>query len=120
VTASDSTASANLQRLTIIVDSDAVIGHRPVYTEIVRRAHAAGLAGASVFRGVEGFGASQRVHTSRILSLAEDLPAMIVIIDSADAISRFLPELASLGGGGVATVEDVRRVRLAGSAGGQP
>jgi hypothetical protein len=95
----------------IIVDEDARIGHTPVYTEIVRRAHSAGLAGASVFRGIEGFGSSRVIHTSRILSLAENLPAMIVIVDTADAIDGFLAQLTELDLQGVVAVDDVAVVR---------
>lgn len=99
------------RRLMIIVDEDARIGHTPVYTEIVRRAHSAGLAGASVFRGIEGFGSSRVIHTSRILSLAENLPAMIVIVDTADAIDGFLAQLTELDLQGVVAVDDVAVVR---------
>ena len=95
------------RRLMIIVDEDATVDHKPIYTEIVRRAHDSGLAGASVFRGIEGFGSSGRVHTSRILSLAENLPAMIVIIDTAENIDRFLPQLAELDVRGVVALDDV-------------
>ena len=95
------------RRLMIIVDEDATIGHKPVYTEIVERAHRAGLAGASVFRGIEGFGSARQIHTSRILSLAENLPAMIVIVDTVEAIDQFLPQLAELGVRGVIAVDDV-------------
>jgi hypothetical protein len=100
----------------IIVDEDATIGHTPVYTEIVRRAHSAGLAGASVFRGIEGFGSSRVVHTSRILSLAENLPAMIVIVDSVEAVDAFLPQLAELGVAGVVALDDVELVRPGGGS----
>lgn len=95
------------RRLMIIVDEDAVVGHKPVYTEIVRRAHAAGLAGASVFRGIEGFGSSKQLHTNRILSLAKNLPALIVIIDTAENIERFLPQLNEIGVRGVVALDDV-------------
>jgi uncharacterized protein len=83
------------QRLTVIVGESDTVGHHPLYTEIVHRAHTAGLVGASVFRGIEGFGASSRVHSPRILSLAEDLPVSVVIIDTAERIEAFLPDLAS-------------------------
>jgi PII-like signaling protein len=99
--------SGSARRLTVIVDEDDMTGHRPVFTEIVHRAHAAGLAGASVFRGIEGYGATGRVHTSRILSLSENLPAMVVIVDTAEKIDAFLPQLAELGVRGVVTVDDV-------------
>ena len=81
------------QRLTIIVGDSDHWHHRPLFTEIVHRAHAAGLAGATVLHGVEGFGATSRIHTSRILSLSEDLPAVIIIVDSHDRIRDFLPQL---------------------------
>ncbi len=69
-------------RLTIFVGESDQWHHRPLFTEIVHRAHIAGLAGASVMRGIEGFGASSRIHTNRILSLGDDLPVAIVIIDT--------------------------------------
>lgn len=98
-------------RLMIIVDEDASFGHQPMHTEIVRRARDAGLAGASVFRGIEGFGRSGRVHTSRILNLAEQLPAMIIIVDSAENVERFLPQLEELDVQGVIAMDDVDIVR---------
>lgn len=102
------TGSARLaRRLMIIVDEDACVGRVPIYTEIVHRAHRAGLAGASVFRGIEGFGSTGQIHTSRILSLAENLPAMIVIVDTAERIDGFLPQLAEIGVRGVVALDDV-------------
>lgn len=95
------------RRLMIIVDEDATINHKPIYTEIVRRAHEAGLAGASVFRGIEGFGSSGELHTSRILSLAENMPAMIVIVDDAERVNPFVTELERLGVRGVVALDDV-------------
>jgi len=85
----------NARRLSIVVDEDAVIENRPVYTRIVSLAYEAGLSGASVFRGIEGFGATRRVHTSRLLSVSENMPVLIVIIDTADAIEQFLPMLGA-------------------------
>jgi len=69
-------AQGAAKRLTVFVGESDHYHHRPLYAEVVHRAHKAGLAGASVLRGVEGFGASQHVHTSRILSLSEDLPVV--------------------------------------------
>jgi len=102
------------QRLTVIVGESDTVGHRPLYTEIVHRAHEAGLMGASVFRGVEGFGASSRVHTTRILSLAEDLPVSVVIVDTAERIRAFLPQLEEIVTDGLVLVEDVQVVHHAG------
>ena len=62
----------------------------------MHRAHAAGLAGASVFRGIEGFGASSLIHTSRLLSLSEDLPVAVVIVDTEERVRAFLPQLDEL------------------------
>jgi PII-like signaling protein len=83
-------------RVTVFTGENDTWHHRPLYSEIVHRAHAAGLAGASVFRGVEGFGASSVVHTSRLLSLSEDLPVAVVIVDSEERVRAFLPRLDEL------------------------
>jgi hypothetical protein len=98
-------------RLTILIKEDDQWHHRPLYTEIVHRAHAAGLAGASVFRGTEGYGKSQHIHTSRILSLAEELPCSIVIVDTDAKIRGFLPELDELVTEGLVMVDPVEVVK---------
>jgi PII-like signaling protein len=97
-------------RLTVVVDEDAMHGHRPQYLEIVQRAHAAGLAGASVFRGIEGFGASRAGHTNRIISLSGKLPVMVVIVDDAQKVRAFVPVLRELGVRGVVTIENLERL----------
>jgi PII-like signaling protein len=63
-----------------------------------------------VFRGIEGFGSSGRVHTNRILSLAAKLPAMVVIIDTAEKIDEFLPQLDEMDVRGIVAVDDVEIV----------
>jgi len=80
-------------RLTILVDEADQWYHHPLYTEIVHRAHAAGLAGATVLRGIEGFGASSRVHTGRLVSLGTDLPVVVLIVDAPERVDAFLPQL---------------------------
>jgi PII-like signaling protein len=102
------------QRLTIYIGESDRHGHTPLATEIVHRAHAAGLAGASVFRGVEGFGASNHIHTTRILSLSDDLPMAIVIIDRPAAIAEFLAQLDELITEGLVLVEDVEVLKYVG------
>ena len=99
------------KRLTIFIGESDHHGHVPLATEIVHRAHRAGLAGASVFRGVEGYGASNHIHTTRILSLSDDLPVAIVIVDSGDRITAFLPQLDELIGEGLVIIDDVEVVR---------
>jgi PII-like signaling protein len=106
--------SGAAQRLTVIVGESDTVGHHALYTEIVHRARAAGLAGASVFRGIEGFGASQDIHTSRLLSLSEDLPVSVVIVDTPDRIEGFLPVLDELVQEGLVLVDDVHVVRHVG------
>jgi len=101
-------------RLTVIVGEGDHVHHRSLATEIVLRAHAAGLAGATVLRGVEGFGASSRIHTSRLLSLAEDLPIMVVIVDTRDRVEAFLPQVEELVTSGLVMLEDVTVVRHVG------
>ncbi len=99
-------------RLTIYIGESDQYHHKPVSDEIVHRAHAAGLAGASVFRGLEGFGASNHIHTTRILSLSDDLPIAVVIIDSEEKIREFLPRLDDItGGGALVTLDEVDVVR---------
>ncbi|MFE3521258.1 DUF190 domain-containing protein [Streptomyces sp. NPDC059161] len=101
-------------RATIFVGESDVWHHKPVYAEIVRRAHAAGLAGASVFRGIEGFGASSLIHTQRLLSLSEDLPVAIVIVDEEDRIRDFLPQLDELVAEGLVILDDCEVIRYVG------
>ncbi|HEY5857046.1 MAG TPA: DUF190 domain-containing protein [Aldersonia sp.] len=83
-------------RLSIMLDQDETWHHRPLYQEIVARAKDAGMAGASVWRGVEGFGASSTIHTTRILDLADHLPILIVIVDEPDRIRTFADDAAEL------------------------
>ena len=90
-----------------IGESDRVDG-RPLYEVIVKEACRQGLAGATVLRGVFGFGAHSRIHTSKILRLSEDLPMVVEIVDTEEKIESFLPELAVLIGEGLVTLEKVR------------
>jgi PII-like signaling protein len=81
--------------------------HKPLYQELVPAARRQGLAGATVLRGIEGFGASSRIHTSRILSLSEDLPLVIEIVDTADKVEGFLAAVDELLTEGLVTMERV-------------
>ena len=104
-------------RLTIFVDVDDIWHHKPLYHEIVHRAHQAGLAGATVLRGIEGFGASSAIHTSRILSLADDLPAVIIIVDTESKVREFLPQLDDLVTEGMVILDEVDVIRYVGASG---
>ncbi|MFC9280545.1 DUF190 domain-containing protein [Streptomyces collinus] len=101
-------------RLTVHIGEDDTWHHKPLYSEIVHRAHAAGLAGASVFRGIEGFGASSRIHTSRLLSLSEDLPVAIVVVDTEERVRAFLPQLDELVTEGLVTLDACEVIRYVG------
>ncbi|HEX6515626.1 MAG TPA: DUF190 domain-containing protein [Nocardioidaceae bacterium] len=107
-------------RLTVIVNENDQWHHRPLYTEIVHRAHDAGLAGASVFRGIEGFGRSSHIHTSRILSLSEDLPCAVVVVDRRDRIEAFLPTLEQVLTDGIVMLDDVEVLRYGGATAADP
>jgi PII-like signaling protein len=80
---------------------------RPLYEAIVLAARQQGLAGATVLRGLEGFGANSRIHTVKILRLSEDLPIVVEIVDQAERISAFLPQLDSMVTEGMITLEKV-------------
>jgi PII-like signaling protein len=79
----------------------------PLYSAIVRRAHEEGLAGATVIEGAEGFGAHSRIHTTRILTLSDELPIIIEIVDKPERIDKFLPVLDEMVTEGLVTVQDV-------------
>jgi PII-like signaling protein len=74
-----------------------------------------GLAGATVVRGIESFGRRSVVHTNRLVSLSNDLPVVITIIDEDSKIRAFLPIVAKMVTGGIVTVEDVAVVHYVGS-----
>lgn len=80
---------------------------QPLYEAIVRRIREAGGAGATVLRGIEGFGAHSRIHTARILRLSEDLPIVIEVVDRADRIDALLPMLDEMIREGMVTIERV-------------
>jgi uncharacterized protein len=88
---------------------------KPLYQAIVERVRADGFAGATVLRGVEGFGSSSRLHTSRILRLSEDLPVVIEIVDSSDRIETLLPVLDEMVGEGMVTLERVEVITYRGT-----
>ncbi len=81
---------------------------RPLYEAIVTEARKRGMAGATVVKGVLGFGASSRIHTAKILRLSEDLPLVIEIVDKPERIAEFLPILDQMIAEGLVTLEKVR------------
>ncbi|MGW4481453.1 DUF190 domain-containing protein [Rhodococcus triatomae] len=104
--------SVSAVRLSMLLGADDLWHHRPAFQEIVRRARDAGLAGASVWRGIEGYGASSHIHTTRMLDLADGLPVLVVVVDDEDRIRAFLPTIAELLTQATVTVEPVEQVRV--------
>jgi PII-like signaling protein len=90
-----------------IGESDKIDG-RPLCEAIVQEARRRGMAGATVLRGILGFGANSRIHTSKVLRLSEDLPLVVEIIDAEDKIEAFMPYLDEVIGEGLITMEKVR------------
>jgi PII-like signaling protein len=82
-------------------------GYQPLYTAIVEAARKAGLGGATVFKGIEGYGGHSVVHAARVFDLSSDLPVLIEIVDSEERIRAFLPQLDEMVGEGMVTIESV-------------
>ena len=78
---------------------------KPLYEAIVARAREEGLAGATVVRGLMGYGAKSRIHTAKVLRLSEDLPIVVEIVDRSDRIEKFLPLLDEMVADGLVTLE---------------
>jgi len=96
------------KRLRILIGENDHLGPKPLYEAIVLKARDLGLAGATVTRGLMGYGASSRLHTAKILRLSTDQPVVIEITDTEERISRILPFIEETLSGGLATIEDVQ------------
>jgi uncharacterized protein len=83
---------------------------KPLYEAIVEEARRHDLAGATVYRGIEGYGASSRIHRRQLLT-SSDLPIMLCLIDTADKIEAFLPTLQSMVQEGLVAISDVEVIR---------
>jgi len=95
------------KRLMIYVGESDTWHHQSLYAAILEFLRSEGCAGATVVRGVAGFGASSRIKTAAILRLSIDLPIVITVVDRADRIARVLPKLKEMVGGGLMTLEDI-------------
>jgi PII-like signaling protein len=94
--------------LRVIVGESDRAGHHPLYESIVLKAREQGLAGATVLRGLMGYGRNSVLHTAKILRLSEDLPMVIEIVDSREKIDGFLPVLREMVGDGLITLEPIK------------
>ncbi len=94
--------------LRVFIGTDHKYGRKPLYEAIVMAAREAHLAGATVLHGSMGYGATSRIHTSKILRVSEDLPVIVEIVDTPDKIQAFLPVVNEMVGKGLITLETVR------------
>ncbi len=102
--------------LRIFLGESDKVDHKPLYEVIIQESRKRGLAGATVLRGIEGFGANSRViHTAKILRLSEDLPIVVELVDTEENIRQFLPRVDELfeqsGSGGMVTIEKAEIIR---------
>ncbi len=105
-------------RVTVFMGESDRWEHKPLHTAIVEMLRAEGCAGATVIKGIEGFGKASRLHTASILRLSEDLPVVLILVDTPERIERVLPRIDEMIGGGLVIVEDVRVRRYSDSNGG--
>lgn len=95
------------KQLTIYVDEAAHWHHQPVYIAVIELARKRGLAGATATRAIEGYSKNSGIRTTNLLALSADLPMVVTLIDSAEAIAEFLPIVQEMVGKGLVTLQTV-------------
>jgi len=100
------------QLLRIFIDEQDRHGIQPLYTAVVEFLRFKGIAGATVFRGIEGYGSHHEIHIAKVLSWIRNLPILIEVVDDPDKIAAILPELQGLIGEGLITLEAAEYLRL--------
>lgn len=98
--------------LRVFVDESGRHGNQPLYTAVVEAARRFGLAGATVFKGIEGYGSHAVVHAARVFDLSTNLPVLVEIVDDEEKVRAFLPELQTIVHDGLVTLEAIEIVRL--------
>ena len=106
------------KRVTIYIGESDRWHHKPLHTAIVEMLRREGAAGATVVKGVEGFGKNSRLHTASILRLSEDLPVVLTYVDSPERVDGLMPQIDEMLGGGLVIVEDVHVRKYSDSNGG--
>jgi PII-like signaling protein len=107
------------RRVTIYVGESDRWEHRSLYEAIVQLLRREGCAGVTVLRGIMGFGKNSRIHTASILVLSEDLPVMIVFVDTSERVEAVMPKIDEMIAGGLVIVEDVHIHRYSDRTSGQ-
>ncbi len=103
--------SSNAKRLRIYIGETDRYKGKSLFQAIVEKAKALDLAGATVFRGIMGYGANSRIHTAQIVALSSDLPILIEIIDSEEYIQKLLPYLDEMVQEGLVTIDDIEVIK---------
>lgn len=99
------------QVLRVFIGENDTFQGRPLYEQIVKKAREMNLAGATVFRGIMGYGAASRIHTTKVLRLSEDLPIVVEIVDEADRIDLIIPFLDEIVKEGLITRENITVIK---------
>ena len=94
--------------LRIFITEDEKYGHKPLYEVLVKKARELNLAGVTVLRGILGYGADSRIHSSKFLRLSEDLPLVVEIVDKEENINKIIPFLDDTIASGLVTIEEVK------------
>jgi len=108
------------KKLSAYIGVNDVYDGRPLYTALVEAARTAGCAGATVLRGVDGFGATSRIHARHNLRMSSDLPVVVQVIDEDSRITALSEMFKAMVGDGLVTIEDVRVVQYRGGVTGGP
>lgn len=103
--------ASRAKRLRIYIGESDHWNHQSLYYAIVMKAKELDLAGASVFRGLMGYGAHSRIHTASIVELSGDLPLLVEIIDSEEYINKLLPYLDEMVTEGMVTIDDIEVIK---------
>ena len=114
----DMTIEGKAKLLAIYIGESDHQQHRPLYQALVEKLREQGIAGATVLRGIEGFGKSSRIHTASILRMSEDLPVIIEVVDTEDRIRAVLPLVEGMVEGGLITLRDVEVIAYRAGGGG--
>jgi PII-like signaling protein len=108
------------KRLSAYIGENDHYNGKPLYSALVESARTAGCAGATVLRGIEGYGATSRIHASHLLRMSSDLPVVVHVVDTEARITAIAEVFATMVGDGLITVEDVEVVAYRGGLTGGP